>query len=89
MADEGTLRLRMPRFGKDLSDYPLPVKALVAAAILVLIGGIAAPSAVTPAAILSTLPYFAILAVASMASISSSSNAASISPLPAWCRSAR
>ena len=66
MADEGTLRLRMPRFGKDLSDYPLPVKALVAAAILVLIGGIAAPSTVTPAAILSTLPYFAILAVASI-----------------------
>jgi ribose/xylose/arabinose/galactoside ABC-type transport system permease subunit len=66
MADDRMLRLRIPRFGKDLSEYPLPVKALVAAAVLVLVGGIAAPSTVTPAAILSTLPYFAILAVASI-----------------------
>jgi ribose transport system permease protein len=66
MADDRTLRLRIPRFGKDLSEYPLSVKALAAAVLLVLVGGIAAPSTVTPAAILSTLPYFAILAVASI-----------------------
>ena len=42
------------------------MKAFVATALLVLIGGIAAPSTVNSAAILSTLPYFAILAVASI-----------------------
>jgi len=63
--------VRAPRFdglklGRDLSALPLPVKSFIATAILVLIGGIAAPSTVTSAAILSTLPYFAILAVASI-----------------------
>src|SRR5579871_4889521 len=65
MADQ-TLRLRMPRFGRDLTELPLPVKSFIATALLVLIGGIAAPSTVNSAAILSTLPYFAILAVASI-----------------------
>ena len=66
MADGRTLRLRLPRLGKDLTEFPLPVKAFIATAVLVLIGGIAAPSTVNSAAILSTLPYFAILAVASI-----------------------
>src|ERR1700690_795742 len=65
MADQA-FRLRMPRFGRDLTELPLPVKSFIATAILVLIGGIAAPSTVNSAAILSTLPYFAILAVASI-----------------------
>jgi ribose transport system permease protein len=65
MADQ-TLRLRMPRFGRDLTELPLPVKSFIATALLVLIGGIAAPSTVNSAAILSTLPYFAILAVAAI-----------------------
>ena len=42
------------------------MKAFVATALFVLIGGIAAPSTVNSAAILSTLPYFAMLAVASI-----------------------
>jgi ribose/xylose/arabinose/galactoside ABC-type transport system permease subunit len=54
------------KLGRDLSALPLPVKSFIATALLVLIGGIAAPSTVTSAAILSTLPYFAILAVASI-----------------------
>jgi ribose/xylose/arabinose/galactoside ABC-type transport system permease subunit len=49
-----------------LTELSLPAKALIATALLVLIGGIAAPSTVNSAAILSTLPYFAILAVASI-----------------------
>ncbi len=54
------------KLGRDLSALPLPAKSFIATALLVLIGGIAAPSTVTSAAILSTLPYFAILAVASI-----------------------
>ncbi len=59
-------RLDGLKLGRDLSALPLPVKSFIATALLVLIGGIAAPSTVTSAAILSTLPYFAILAVASI-----------------------
>jgi len=55
----------MPR-SLDLTELPLALKAFVATAVLVVIGGIAAPSTVTSAAILSTLPYFAILAVAAI-----------------------
>ena len=66
MADERTSRLRLPRLGMDLTELPLAAKAFIATAILVLIGGIAAPSTISTAAILSTLPYFAILAVASI-----------------------
>ena len=66
MADDRIFRLRMPRLGRDLTELPLALKAFVATALLVLIGGIAAPSTVNSAAILSTLPYFAILAVASI-----------------------
>ena len=58
--------LQTPRFGKDLTELPLATKAFIATVLLVLIGGIAAPSTVNSAAILSTLPYFAILAVASI-----------------------
>jgi ribose/xylose/arabinose/galactoside ABC-type transport system permease subunit len=58
--------LQTPRFGKDLTELPLAGKAFIATVLLVLIGGIAAPSTVNSAAILSTLPYFAILAVASI-----------------------
>ena len=66
MADEQTSRLRLPALGIDLTELPLAAKAFIATAILVLIGGIAAPSTISTAAILSTLPYFAILAVASI-----------------------
>jgi len=66
MADERTSRLRLPTLGMDLTELPLAAKAFIATAILVLIGGIAAPSTISTAAILSTLPYFAILAVASI-----------------------
>jgi ribose transport system permease protein len=66
MADDRISRLRLPGLGFDLSELPLAAKALIATALLVLIGGIAAPSTVSTAAILSTLPYFAILAVASI-----------------------
>src|SRR5579862_9566149 len=66
MADDRISRLRLPGLGLDLSELPLAAKALIATALLVLIGGIAAPSTVNSAAILSTLPYFAILAVASI-----------------------
>ena len=45
---------------------PLAAKALLATALLVLLGGILAPSTVNSAAILSTVPYFAILAVPSI-----------------------
>ena len=60
-----TISLRVPWPGRVLTE-PLAAKALFATALLVLIGGIAAPSTVNSAAILSTLPYFAILAVASI-----------------------
>ena len=66
MADDRIFRLRIPGPSKDLTELPLALKAFVATALLVLIGGIAAPSTVNSAAILSTLPYFAILAVASI-----------------------
>jgi hypothetical protein len=52
MADERTNRLRMPTFGIDLSELPLAAKAFVAAAILVLIGAIVAPSTISTAGIL-------------------------------------
>src|SRR5579863_3992950 len=61
-----TISLRVPWPSRDLPELPLAGKAFVATALLVLIGGIAAPSTISVAAILSTLPYFAILAVASI-----------------------
>ena len=66
MAGDRLMRLRLPQLGFDLTELPLPAKAFIATAVLVLIGGIAAPSTISVAAILSTLPYFAILAVASI-----------------------
>jgi ribose transport system permease protein len=66
MADDRMTRLRFPWASLDLTELPLAPKAFAATALLVLIGGIAAPSTVNSAAILSTLPYFAILAVASV-----------------------
>src|SRR3974390_3268822 len=66
MAVEPTNRLRLPALTMDLSQLPLAAKAFIATALLVAIGGIAAPSPGSPAAVLSTLPYFAILAVASI-----------------------
>ena len=66
MADVRTGRLRLPGIVERLADLPLAAKALLATAVLVVIGGIAAPSTVTSAGILSTLPYFAILAVPSI-----------------------
>ena len=58
--------VRLPRLGTDWSAFPLPVKSFIATALLVVIGGIAAPSTISSAAVLSTLPYFAILAVAAI-----------------------
>ncbi len=66
MAGDRISRLRISGLGVDLTELPLAAKALIATALLVLIGGIAAPSTISTAAILSTLPYFAILAVASI-----------------------
>ena len=66
MTDGGTGRLRLPNLGWNLADLPLAAKSFIATAILVVIGGILAPSTVNSAAILSTLPYFAILAVPSI-----------------------
>jgi ribose transport system permease protein len=60
-----TITLRFPWLSRELTE-PLAAKAFIATALLVLIGGIAAPSTINSAAILSTLPYFAILAVASI-----------------------
>jgi ribose transport system permease protein len=60
-----TIVLRVPWPSRELTE-PLAAKAFIATALLVLIGGIAAPSTVNSAAILSTLPYFTILAVASI-----------------------
>jgi ribose transport system permease protein len=57
--------LRLPQT-LDFAELPLAFKAFAATAVLVVIGGIAAPSTINSAAILSTLPYFAILAVASI-----------------------
>src|SRR3974390_176620 len=66
MADERISRLRMPGLGLGLTELPLAAKGLLPTPPLVLIGGFAAPSTISTAAILSTLPYFAILAVASI-----------------------
>src|SRR6202167_2633470 len=66
MTEQNSIRLRVPGLGKDLTELPLAARALIATAVLVLVGGIAAPSTVSVAAILSTLPYFAILAVAAI-----------------------
>src|SRR5579862_8269679 len=66
MADDRISRLRLPGLGLDLSELPLAAKALIATALLVLIGGIAAPSTVSVSALQLMLPYFAILAVASI-----------------------
>jgi ribose transport system permease protein len=66
MADDRTSRLRLPSLAWNGADLPLAVKSFAATAILVLIGSILAPSTVNSAAILSTLPYFAILAMPSI-----------------------
>jgi ribose/xylose/arabinose/galactoside ABC-type transport system permease subunit len=66
MPGESKFRLRLPGLGRDLADLPQAAKALLATFALVVIGAIAAPSTVNSAAILSTLPYFAILAVPSI-----------------------
>ena len=56
MTEQNSIRLRVPGLGKDLTELPLAARALIATAVLVLVGGIAAPSTVSVAAILSTLP---------------------------------
>jgi ribose/xylose/arabinose/galactoside ABC-type transport system permease subunit len=66
MPDEATPRPRVTGFSWDLADLPLAAKSFIATALLVAIGAILAPSTVNAAAILSTLPYFAILAVPSI-----------------------
>lgn len=66
MPSERKFRLSLPGFGGDLAELPLAAKALLATVALVVVGGLLAPSTVTSAAILSTLPYFAILAVPSI-----------------------
>ncbi|MGH6991358.1 MAG: ABC transporter permease, partial [Stellaceae bacterium] len=66
MPDETKFRLRVPGLPGGFADMPLAARALLVAVILVVIGAIAAPRTVNAAAILSTLPYFAILAVPSI-----------------------
>ncbi|MGH7075268.1 MAG: ABC transporter permease [Stellaceae bacterium] len=66
MPDETKFRLRVPGLPGGFADMPLAARALLVAVILVVIGAIAAPSTVNAAAILSTLPYFAMLAVPSI-----------------------
>jgi ribose/xylose/arabinose/galactoside ABC-type transport system permease subunit len=56
----------MPHISWNVADWPLAAKSLLATIVLVVLGGIAAPSTVNSAAILSTLPYFAILALPSI-----------------------
>jgi ribose/xylose/arabinose/galactoside ABC-type transport system permease subunit len=56
----------MPHISWNIADWPLAAKSLLATVVLVVLGGIAAPSTVNSAAILSTLPYFAILALPSI-----------------------
>ncbi len=60
------MRLRLPRLGWNFADLPLAAKSFIATAVLVIIGSFLAPSTINSAAILSTLPYFAILAVPSI-----------------------
>ncbi len=66
MADGSKSRLRMPGFAWNFADLPLAAKSFIATAVLVMIGSFLAPSTINSAAILSTLPYFAILAVPSI-----------------------
>jgi ribose transport system permease protein len=66
MAGVRISQLQLPRLADAVADLPLAAKAILATALLVVIGGIAAPSTISSAAILSTLPYFAILAVPSI-----------------------
>jgi ribose transport system permease protein len=53
-------------FSLDLANLPLATKSFIATAVLVIIGSLLAPSTINSAAILSTLPYFAILAMPSI-----------------------
>jgi len=53
-------------FSWDLANLPLAAKSFFATAVLVIIGSVLAPSTINSAAILSTLPYFAILAMPSI-----------------------
>ena len=64
MSDAKASRLR--GLSLNFNELPLAAKSFLATAVLVVIGGIAAPSTINSAAILSTLPYFAILAVPSI-----------------------
>jgi ribose transport system permease protein len=66
VADGSKSRLRMPGFSLTLAELPLAAKSFIATAVLVAIGSVLAPSTINSAAILSTLPYFAILAVPSI-----------------------
>jgi ribose/xylose/arabinose/galactoside ABC-type transport system permease subunit len=66
MTDVTKSRLRVADFAAYFAELPLAAKSFIATAILVAIGGIAAPSTINSAAILSTLPYFAILAMPSI-----------------------
>lgn len=49
-----------------MANLPLAAKSFIATVVLVIIGSILAPSTINSAAILSTLPYFAILAMPSI-----------------------
>ncbi len=60
------LRFRLPGFGRDGQEASLAAKAVIATVLLLIIGGIAAPSTVSASAILSMLPFFSILAIAAI-----------------------
>ncbi len=59
-------RIRLPVIGRNGTEASLATRAAVATVLLLIIGGIGAPSTVSLSAVLSMLPFIAILAVASM-----------------------
>ena len=59
-------RIRLPVIGWNDTEASLASRAAIATVLLLIIGGLAAPSTVSASAFLSMLPFFAILAVASI-----------------------
>lgn len=57
---------RLPGIGKNGASLSHVAKAALAAAVLIVLGGLIAPSTVSMSAVMSMLPFFAVLAVASI-----------------------
>lgn len=60
------LRIRLPSIRRNGQPLSLAAKAFIATALLILFGGLVAPSTVSATAIMTMLPFAAILAVASI-----------------------